>query len=148
MDQAQIAALTEERDSSGVVTSPAIGKSFISAMLYGRSKVGPENYKRLARALQVNVVHFHIAEGWEDISDAAAFDLPDRDLTLPIIRKLMELPVDQRPHGRAVVLAVLDSIYAAHQAASAPQPQETTPVAADNGDTTHSKKRTSRSSSK
>ncbi len=90
------------KDAAGVVIGEPISKSFLSAMLYGRSKVSPENYKRLAEATEVNPLHFYIAEGWIE-----------RDQSLPVIHTLMSIPPDQRPHARAVVIAVLDSIYQA-----------------------------------
>lgn len=112
LDQVQIAGRTRVVDSRGRELVPPITKSFISAMLSGRSKVQPDVYERLARACDVNPIHFFIAERWMSPSDVAAFNVPERDVALPLLAKLDQIPEPQRPAARATVLAVLDTLIA------------------------------------
>jgi hypothetical protein len=109
-DQADIAARTEVTDPSGKLIEPAISKSFVSAMLSARSRVSPEVYRRLAVATDTNVIDFHIAEGWEDQADIAAYHFPEQDVAHPIITRILSLPPEQRSRAVGVVTAVLDSI--------------------------------------
>lgn len=119
-DQASIAARTAVYDEQGRILEEPITRSFVSAMLSARSKVSPPVYKRLARATDTNPIDFYIAEGWVDLSDVAAYDLPDSALALPIIQKVMALPQERRPRARAVVLAMLDSITDIYEHANDP----------------------------
>lgn len=79
-------------------------------MLSGRSRVSPEVYVRLADACEVNELDFYLAEHWVRQASIASFSVPERELAMPIIQKILELPKGLRIRGRAVVLAVLDSI--------------------------------------
>lgn len=109
LDQAAVAERTAVyRD--GQLIEPAISKSFVSAMLSARSRVSPEVYRRLAAATDVNVIHFHIAEGWEDEADVASYHFADQEVAHPIITRILRLPRDTRPRAVGVVTATLDSI--------------------------------------
>jgi hypothetical protein len=109
-DQATIADHTAIFDTQGNLIEAAISKSFVSAMLSARSRVSPEVYKRLARAYDVNVIEFHIAEGWEDLADIMAYNELDQEVAHPIIQRILALPVDTRPRAVGVMTAVLESI--------------------------------------
>jgi transcriptional regulator with XRE-family HTH domain len=112
LDQQQIAERTAVTDRDGNVTIPAISKSFVSAMLTGRSNVSPEVYVRLASACEVNELEFYVAEGWTSAAAIAAYQIPERELVLPILHRISALPRSEQPSARAVVISVLDSIKA------------------------------------
>lgn len=110
LDQTAVAARTGVTDRWGVEIERPITKSYVSAMLVGRTNVSPGVYRRLAEACHVNVIHFHLAEGWEDEADIAAYSYPDQELAHPILSRIIKLPRERRAHATAVVTAVLDSI--------------------------------------
>jgi hypothetical protein len=112
-DLSTIAEKTAVVDRKGNVIEPAISKSFISAMISGRSKVSPPVYLRLADVCEVSVLDFYLAEGWVRQADIAAYAVPERQEAMPIITRLLGIPKKARPKARAVVLSVLDSIYTA-----------------------------------
>lgn len=109
-DQATIADRTAVYGPGGEMIEAPISKSFVSAMLSARSRVSPEVYKRLARATNVNVIDFHIAEGWEDEADIGAYHFVDQEVAHPILTRILKLPRHQRARAVGVVTATLDSI--------------------------------------
>lgn len=113
LDQQQVAERTAVLDSSGQVMVPAISKSFLSAMLTGRSRVSPDIYSRLAVATEINPLEFYIAERWLSPAEIAAYQMPERELVLPILRRLTTIPRAEQPSARAIVISVLDSVKAA-----------------------------------
>lgn len=110
LDQSAVADRTVTHDSAGRPVDAAISKSYISAMLSGRSHPPAETYKRLARACGVNPIEFQLAEGWLDHADIAAFNLPEQELVRPILQRLFDTPPQYRPRARALVTSMLDSI--------------------------------------
>lgn len=121
LDQQQVAERTALLDNQGRVLVPAVSKSFLSAMLSGRSKVAPEVYTRLADACGVNPVEFYLAERWLSPAQVAAYQMPERELVLPILSKLTAVPRTEQPAALAVVLSVLDSLKAAAERMTARQ---------------------------
>lgn len=113
LDQQQVAERTAVVDSNGQVLVPPVSKSFLSAMLTGRSKVAPDVYTRLADACGVNPVEFYLAERWLSPAQVAAYQMPERELVLPILTKLTAIGRSEQPAALAVVLSVLDSLKAA-----------------------------------
>lgn len=112
LDQVQIVAKTEVKDNFGKIIDPAFTKSYLSALLSRRTTASPEAYLRLARALDVNVLEFHIAEGWVPTEYIAAFQLPERELVTPILAELGKFDPAMQPNARAVVITVLQAMHA------------------------------------
>ena len=123
-DQAAIADRTAVIDGRGNVLEEPVSRSYVSAILAGRSRVAPQTYRRFADALEINPVLFFLAEGWLTTADLVAYELPERHSTLPIISKIMDLPPAQQARARALVLAVLDSIYELAQSQEAEKTSE------------------------
>ncbi len=110
-DNMTVAQRTAVRDELGNLIEEPISKTFLSSLLSGKSKASPHTYKRLARVCEVSPLDFYLAEGWLDPGDVAAYTIPDRELATPVLTKLLRIPRHMRAKARAVVLAVLDSIY-------------------------------------
>jgi hypothetical protein len=111
IDQAAVADRTASVGRDGTVLVEPITKSFVSAMISGRSRVSPQTYTRLAAACEVNCLEFYLAEGWIQPEEIGAFSVPGREEALPILQRLAQIKdYDVRIRARAVVLAVLDSI--------------------------------------
>jgi len=127
LDQVQIAARTEVRDKDGNLVEPGYTKSYISALLSWRSTASPAAYLRLARACEVNVLEFHIAEKWIPIEYIAAYNLPERELVLPILAEIGKLPREMQPSARAVVISVLQTLVAQYAEQKSGTKAETTP---------------------
>jgi hypothetical protein len=119
-DQATVAQHTAVVDRTGRVLEEPISKSFVSAMLSGRSKVTPQVYVRLAEACEVSELEFYIAEGWTQPASIAAYNTPERAMAQPILARLAALRPDQQPSAVAVVLGVLDSV---HSLGTRPEPE-------------------------
>ena len=98
------------RDQATIAEMSGLSKSFISALLSGRTKASPGTYTQIARAAEVSPLEFLLADGLIEPADIAAFSMPEKDVALPIIQKLLELPEFRRARAKAVVLSVLDSI--------------------------------------
>lgn len=128
LDQQQIAQGTAIYDGRGNLLQEPISKSFVSALLSGRTKASPPTYVRIARAAQVSPLEFYLAEKWLDAADVAAYDMPEKDVALPIIQKLLDLPEHRRPRAKAVVLSVLESISETPDSAPAENNGKTTKV--------------------
>lgn len=117
LDQSMVAERTAVTDRRGRTIVPPISKSFVSAMLSGRSKVSPEVYARLARACEVSTVEFFLAEGWLEPADFAALGAADKELTTPLLQRFADIPEEHRPQVRVALLSVLDAFVKAFSAA-------------------------------
>lgn len=120
LDQQTVAQRTAIADGAGNVVEEPISKSFISALLSGRTKAAPPTYARIAHAAQVSPLEFYLAEHWLDPADISAYDMAEKDVALPIIQKLLSLPEWRRPRAKAVVLSVLESLA---EAENVPPPE-------------------------
>ncbi len=112
MSQSDVAGRT------GTTSEMAITRSFLSALLGGRSGVRAETWRRIANALECNVLEFYIAENWLDPSDISAYNVPNAHLLLPIAAKLDQVAPEHRQAVVQMIGAVVDTVLI----------QETTPT--------------------
>lgn len=104
MNQSDIASRT------GAPGVEPVSRGFLSAMLSGRTKAAPETITRIARAAEANPLEFFTAMGLIDPSDIAAYQLPEARDWMPIAKKLINVPLAQRPRVVALVGAVIDTV--------------------------------------
>lgn len=70
-----VVARTGYYNEQGKKIEEPISVSTLEDLLSGHYKATPQLYVRLARACEVSVLEFYIAEGWVEAEDIAAFGL-------------------------------------------------------------------------
>lgn len=104
LDQVSIA------DRTAVNGQPPLTRSFISAMLSGRSGVRPDSWLRLADALDTNVIEFYLAEQWLTPSDIAAYQVPHAARYADLTALLDKVPDEVQRAAIALCKAVLETV--------------------------------------
>lgn len=82
LNQADVAART------GTKNDPPLTRSFISALLGGRSGIRADTWVRIAKACDANPLEFFQAEGWIEQGDISAYKVPNANMMLTLARKL------------------------------------------------------------
>lgn len=82
LNQADVAART------GTDREPPLTRSFISALLAGRSGIRADTWVRIAEACDANPLEFFIAEKWIKPGHIAAYQVPNANMLLSLARKL------------------------------------------------------------
>lgn len=99
-------------ERTGSRNQAPITRGFLSAILGGRSGILPPTWRRIADALNANVLEFYIAEGWIDPSAIAAYQVPQNQLLVMIANEVERVPPDMQTHVMALVRGMISTLMA------------------------------------